>query len=189
LIDFIKLGAEEWITPIISGNISFDHCKLSSGLSAEVVLISRRNKNRSGCRFLSRGCDVVSNNIGINKNSLFNFFNSGKDGNPSNFAETEQMVVVIKDPIITIYSFVQTRGSMPFMWKQKPTLKWSPKGLLLGQPEENVELLKKHFDQQLREYGPQILINLIDKKGTQKMLGEYFQRTVQQAKVAISLNK
>ncbi len=58
-------------------------------------------------RFLSRGLDL--------------------DGNPSNFAETEQIVTVEKDIITRIYSFVQTRGSMPFIWKQTPDYKWSPK--------------------------------------------------------------
>lgn len=65
-----------------------------------------------GTRFLSRGVDL--------------------DGNPSNFAETEQVVSVQKDQQISIFSFVQTRGSMPFQWTQKPDMKWSPKGKIVG---------------------------------------------------------
>lgn len=61
---------------------------------------------------------------------------------------------------------------MPFKWTQKPNLKWSPKGVIVGSDEKNLEICKRHF--QGAQFAKQTLINLIDKKGTQLMLGEYF---------------
>ena len=88
---------------------------------AEFILLTRRDKKRAGMRFLSRGVDL--------------------DGNSSNMAETEQITVINTGNEYTIYSHVQTRGSMPFLWSQKPTLKWAPKGIIHADEETNQILL------------------------------------------------
>eukprot|EP00331_Platyophrya_macrostoma_P010746 CAMPEP_0176425086 /NCGR_PEP_ID=MMETSP0127-20121128/11202_1 /TAXON_ID=938130 /ORGANISM="Platyophrya macrostoma, Strain WH" /LENGTH=343 /DNA_ID=CAMNT_0017806225 /DNA_START=740 /DNA_END=1774 /DNA_ORIENTATION=+ len=67
---------------------------------------------------------------------------------------------------------------MPFVWAQKPNLKWSPGANFLLSQEHNTEVAKKHFDNVVKNYGSVVLVNLIDKKGTQKMLGDEFQRVV-----------
>ena len=111
-------------------------------------------------RFVSRGCDL--------------------DGNCSNTAETEQIFVVNSQNSNTkIFSFVQLRGSMPFIWQQKPTLKWEPKGAIVME-NHNVDVAQKHFEKGLKEYGKEVLINLIDKKGTQKKLGDEFEKVINQ---------
>lgn len=74
------------------------------------------------------------------------------DGNPSNMAETEQLIEVVKNDEINIYSYVQTRGSIPFLWQQKPNLKWSPKGYIIGDQQENKAVFKKHFDEQMKYF-------------------------------------
>lgn len=74
---------------------------------------------------------------------------------------------------------------MPFVWAQKPTLKWSPSAVFLTSQELNVEIAKKNFDNTVKSYGSVVLVNLIDKKGTQKMLGEEFQRVCRVANVII----
>ncbi|KRX02016.1 hypothetical protein PPERSA_07661 [Pseudocohnilembus persalinus] len=128
----------------------------------DFILISRRDKRRAGLRFLSRGTDL--------------------DGNCSNFAEQEQIVVintiVYEKELVNIYSYVQTRGSMPFKWRQTPTLKWAPKGFIEGDEQFNSKLCKKHFDDQQRYYTKQTMVNLVDKKGTQKTLGTYFEKMI-----------
>lgn len=45
-------------------------------------------------------------------------------------------------------------------------MKWEPKGNSLGEKSDNLDVLKKHFDVQLKDYGsPQVIVNLIDRKG------------------------
>lgn len=78
-----------------------------------------------------------------------------------------------------IFSFVQLRGSMPFIWQQKPTMKWEPKGSIT-MDNHNVDVAQKHFEKALKEYGKEVLINLIDKKGTQKKLGDEFEKVINQ---------
>lgn len=39
---------------------------------------------------------------------------------------------------------------------------------------------RAHFDEQIRIYGPQILVNLINKKGYELPMGQAYARTVEQ---------
>lgn len=77
-----------------------------------------------------------------------------------------------------IYSYLQTRGSMPFLWQQKPDMKYEPKAAILGGDNDNIAVCQKHFDVQLKDYGPQTIVNLINKNGFQLWLGEYFEKMV-----------
>jgi Phosphoinositide polyphosphatase (Sac family) len=133
----------------------------------DLIIISRRDKSRCGMRFISRGCDL--------------------DGNASNTAETEQIFIVYKKNSydINVFSYSQLRGSIPFIWQQKPSLKWEPKGEI-PMESHNVDVARKHLERLLKEYGSQVLINLIDKKGTQKKVGDEFERVVNQLAYPVS---
>jgi hypothetical protein len=84
------------------------------GVSFAFALISRRSRYRAGTRYFSRGID--------------------KDGNVSNFVETEQLVVYDED-VARGYdflgqhqlSFVQTRGSIPLFWAQVINMRYTPR--------------------------------------------------------------
>jgi hypothetical protein len=112
-------------------------------------------------RFVSRGCDL--------------------DGNASNTADTEQIIVIYKKNSLEtkVYSYVQLRGSMPFLWHQKPSLQWEPKGDIFLEGH-NVDIARKHFDKIVKDYGNQVMLNLVDKKRTQQKLGLEFQRVVEE---------
>ena len=65
------------------------------------MFLSYRSRFRTGTRFWVRGADV--------------------SGNVANFNETEQIIEVKG---VGIASYVQTRGSMPFLWAQIPNIKY-----------------------------------------------------------------
>jgi len=158
--DFINNGFFDWVTPIISGLVEIKHTVVEQ-TEIDFILISRRDKRRTGMRFISRGCDI--------------------DGNASNTADTEQIVVIYKKNSLDtkVYAHVQLRGSIPFFWQQKPNLKWSPKGEMYLE-SQNINIAQKHFEKIAKDYGNQVVINLIDKKRNQKMLGLEFQRVVEE---------
>ena len=93
-------------------------------------LISRRDKSRTGMRFVCRGADVVFKLI-LFKWSIKNIvflkgwkcfkFCRNRTNHP-NKSRTAR-----GNPIV-LYSDVQTGGSMPSLWQQKPDMKWEPKG-------------------------------------------------------------
>lgn len=63
---------------------------------------------------------------------------------------------------------------MPFLWKQNPDLRWSPKCVINPNDKVNTDIAKKNYDDIKNHYENCSLLNLIDKKGTQKRMGEYF---------------
>ena len=68
---------------------------------------------------------------------------------------------------------------MPYLWSQKPDMRWEPKGDIYL-TSHNVDVAKKHFDRLIKEYGNQVVINLIDKKKNQQRLGIEFERIVEE---------
>lgn len=75
-----------------------------------------------------------------------------------------------------VASMVQIRGSIPLIWSMKPNLKWSPP-VVINQNFDNSRLAAEaHFKETKQVYGPQYLVNLIDKKGSQKRIGDQFTR-------------
>jgi len=158
--DFIKNELTDWVVPFISGLVEIRHVVLPQ-TEFDFILVSRRDKRRSGMRFISRGCDL--------------------DGNCSNTADTEQILALYKKNSLDtkVFAHVQTRGSIPFLWKQKPNLKWEPLGDIYLQTQ-NIDVAKKHFEKIVKDYGNQVCINLIDKKRTQLKIGTEFQRVVEE---------
>ncbi|CAG5096560.1 Oidioi.mRNA.OKI2018_I69.XSR.g14676.t1.cds [Oikopleura dioica] len=91
------------------------------------------------------------------------------DGNVANYVETEQLVQFNK----SVASFVLTRGSIPFQWTQRPNIKYKPKPKLNNQNDQLL-IYKRHIDEQVVLYGRQVLVNLIDQKGGEKLLESQF---------------
>jgi len=147
----------QFIVPVIYGYV-FIHTLHFDQKKAEFLLLSKKDCNRLGRRFVSRGLD--------------------EDGNASNFVETEHIIVHYEQDSYRVASYVQTRGSIPLIWTQTPTLKYNPKLSIEPNMKQNVKLAEKHFNKTIPKYGSHILINLIDKKGSQKTIGDKFTELV-----------
>jgi G:T-mismatch repair DNA endonuclease (very short patch repair protein) len=94
-------------------------------------LISRKNIFRNGRRFITRGADL--------------------QGNVANMVETEQIVIFNDDSIFKVASYVQTRGSIPLIWSQKPDLRWTPK--ISINVEQSFKSCKEHYKVLQESYG------------------------------------
>ena len=136
--------------PILHGFVAIKEA-IVKGETFNYVLISRRSIFRAGCRYYMRGID--------------------EEGNAANYVETEQ---IVEFPSGQKNSFVQTRGSMPFYWNQYPNLKYKPKPLIEGNQISTTKGFNKHFDSQFFHYGRQILLNLVDQKGSEGRLEQTF---------------
>ncbi|TSK28269.1 Phosphatidylinositide phosphatase SAC1-B [Bagarius yarrelli] len=108
-----------------------------NGKIFEWILISRRSCFRAGVRYYVRGID--------------------SEGHAANFVETEQIVQYNNSRA----SFVQTRGSMPFFWSQRPNLKYKPKPQI-SSTTNHLDGFKRHFDSQVLIYGKQVILNLVN---------------------------
>uniref|UniRef100_A0A7N8WLQ9 Inositol polyphosphate-5-phosphatase F n=1 Tax=Mastacembelus armatus TaxID=205130 RepID=A0A7N8WLQ9_9TELE len=118
-----------------------------------VALISRRSRHRAGMRYKRRGVDT--------------------DGHVANYVETEQLIHVHSHTL----SFVQTRGSVPVFWSQAG-YRYNPRPRLEKGEKETMSYFSAHFEQQLKLYKKQVIINLVDQSGREKLIGDAYLKQV-----------
>ncbi|KAJ6669022.1 hypothetical protein lerEdw1_007831 [Lerista edwardsae] len=174
--DLINIGNPEvdfWIIPVIQGFVQIEELVVNYNETSDeeksspetppqepvcvddihpcflVALISRRSRHRAGMRYKRRGVD--------------------KNGNVANYVETEQLIHVHNHTL----SFVQTRGSVPVFWSQVH----SQCICFLGE-KETVPYFCVHFEEQLKIYTKQIIINLVDQAGREKIIGDAYLKQV-----------
>lgn len=140
--------------PCILGYVFIRSTSLSRS-KLDFILVSRKDCRRPGRRFITRGLD--------------------REGNAANFVETEH-IFVHYDNVgrMKIASYVQTRGSIPLIWSMKPNMKWSPPVKINPNFEDSRIAAQLHFKETSERYGQQYMVNLIDKKGSQKRIGDQF---------------
>ncbi|KAG2226042.1 hypothetical protein INT45_002508 [Circinella minor] len=159
-----KQNFSDFILPVMQGYVAIENVRVNDKKFV-LGLVTRRSRFRPGTRFFSRGIDA--------------------EGHVSNYVETEQLVLYDgpdgTTPIIgkKQLSYVQTRGSIPVYWSQIINLKYTPR-LWVGESRKSLAAARAHFDEQIRIYGPQILVNLINKKGYELPMGQAYARTVEQ---------
>lgn len=137
--------------PVLHGFICVTP-SLINNKSFEHIIISRRCVYRAGTRFWVRGIDT--------------------EGQVANFVETEQIVQYEN----TRCSFVQTRGSIPIFWSQRPNLKYKPK--IKINAANYPEVFQRHFDNQIYNYGEQVVVNLVNQTGSEGLLEKSFSQSV-----------
>ncbi|KAJ2876636.1 hypothetical protein GGH93_000632 [Coemansia aciculifera] len=153
-------GNVEWAVPMIQGSIQTAICEVPGGTSFQVCVLSRRNRRRIGMRYERRGAN--------------------EQGHVANFVETEQILSVAASGQQAHYaSFVQTRGSIPFFWKQPPA-GLHPAPVVLKSDDENAAVCAAHLQREIGRSGRQVLINLVEHKGREAVLGSKYASLVGQ---------
>ncbi|KDP43758.1 hypothetical protein JCGZ_22385 [Jatropha curcas] len=145
---------DPYLLPVVQG--SFQNFQTAIGKEiVEVTLIARRCTRRNGTRMWRRGAD--------------------SDGYVANFVESEQILQMNGFTA----SFVQIRGSMPFLWEQIVDLTYKPKFEIV-RPEEAARVAERHFLDLRKKYGRALAIDLVNKHGGEGRLSEKFSSTMQQ---------
>ncbi len=73
---------------------------------------------------------------------------------------------------------MQTRGSVPVFWAEVNNLRYKPDLQIMEKPE-TAEATRRHFDDQVRRYGDNYLVNLVNQKGYEKPVKEAYERAVE----------
>jgi hypothetical protein len=172
-------GVDPYILPVIFGMLEIRSARVKN-TPITIALITRRSRHRGGTRYFSRGID--------------------EEGHVSNFNETEQILILNDNEArmggfaggggmqngkvggsngreIQIMSYLQTRGSVPVYWAEINTLHYTPKLQIRG-VETAVSAARAHFDEQIRIYGDNYLVNLVNKKGREKAVKEAYEMMV-----------
>uniref|UniRef100_A0A452T8L4 Inositol polyphosphate-5-phosphatase F n=1 Tax=Ursus maritimus TaxID=29073 RepID=A0A452T8L4_URSMA len=178
--DLTEIGTPDvdfWIIPIIQGFVQIEELVVNYNESSDdeksspetppqestcvddmhprflVALISRRSRHRAGMRYKRRGVD--------------------KNGNVANYVETEQLIHVHNHTL----SFIQTRGSVPVFWSQVG-YRYNPRPRLDKSEKDTVAYFCAHFEEQLKIYKKQVIINLVDQAGREKIIGDAYLKQV-----------
>ncbi|KAK9071479.1 hypothetical protein SSX86_010048 [Deinandra increscens subsp. villosa] len=150
---FIDSKLDPYMLPVIQG--SFSSFQSAIGLDiVDITLIARRCTRRTGTRMWRRGADA--------------------DGYVANFVESEQIIQLNGHTA----SFVQVRGSMPFLWEQIVDLTYKPKFDIL-RPEDAPRVAERHFLDLRKKYGNVLAIDLVNTQGDEGQLTEQFATSVQ----------
>uniref|UniRef100_A0A3P8VWE2 Inositol polyphosphate-5-phosphatase F n=1 Tax=Cynoglossus semilaevis TaxID=244447 RepID=A0A3P8VWE2_CYNSE len=177
LIDLQVPEVDHWVIPIIHGFVQVEELVVNYNDTSDeersspetppqeitcvddihprftVALISRRSRHRPGMRYKRRGVDT--------------------DGHVANYVETEQLIHVHSHTL----SFVQTRGSVPVFWSQAG-YRYNPRPRLEKGEKETMTYFAAHFEEQLKLYKKQVIINLVDQGGREKLIGDAYLKQV-----------
>ncbi|XP_039026131.1 phosphoinositide phosphatase SAC6-like isoform X2 [Hibiscus syriacus] len=144
---------DPYLLPVVQG--SFHNFQATIGKEiVDVTLIARRCTRRNGTRMWRRGADP--------------------EGYVANFVESEQIVQING----FTSSFVQVRGSIPFLWEQIVDLSYKPK-LKIVRPGEAPQIAKRHFLDLRKMYGSVLAVDLVNKHGGEGRLSETFSNAMQ----------
>ncbi|KAI0881244.1 putative SAC1 protein [Annulohypoxylon maeteangense] len=172
-------SVDPYILPLIWGTMEIRPTTFKT-TQLTVVLITRKGRYRAGTRYFTRGLD--------------------DEGHAANYNETEQVIVLndtgrglggyagssdmqsgkygAEGAEMQVLSYVQTRGSVPVYWAEINALKYTPKLQIRG-IETALGAAKKHFDEQIRIYGDNYLVNLVNQKGREKRIKDAYEQMVQ----------
>lgn len=168
-------GADPYILPVMFGMMRITPARVK-GTSFTFALITRRSRHRAGTRYFSRGIDEEGHVSNYNETEQVVILNDSAGG-LSGFAGGQSMTNGKSGQDLQVYSFVQTRGSVPVFWAEVNDLKYTPKLQVRG-VETAVEAARKHFTEQIRIYGENYMVNLVNQKGREERVKRAYEQLV-----------
>ena len=172
-------GVDAFILPVMFGMMRITNTRIKS-TPLTFVLITRRSRHRAGTRYLSRGIDDQGHVSNFNETEQIVILND-TSGGLGGFAGGESMqnrrIGANEGQEVQVMSYVQTRGSVPVYWAEVNTLRYVPE-LQVRSVETAVDATRKHFDEQIRLYGDNYLVNLVNQKGRERRVKEAYEQMV-----------
>lgn len=164
--DFISAGAHSLVLPLMQGYFQTTSLPLSEpDLTAQLLIISRRSRERPGLRYQRRGVNG--------------------EGQVANYVETEQVLLVRRagqeggdGAQSHLFSFVQFRGSIPLYWSQSP-FSLKPPPVLERSAAENNKAFARHFAAQVERYDKVTCVNLAEQSGKEGEITAAYQKGVE----------
>ncbi|KAE8324891.1 SacI homology domain-containing protein [Aspergillus sergii] len=170
-------GVDPYILPVMYGMLRITPAKVKS-TTFTFALITRRSRHRAGTRYFSRGIDEQGHVSNYNETEQIVILNDATGG-LSGFSGGQPMKEKTADSgrDLQVMAYVQTRGSVPVYWAEVNNLKYTPKLQVRG-VETAVDAARKHFAEQIRLYGENYLVNLVNQKGREERVKDAYEQLV-----------
>ncbi|EON96024.1 putative phosphoinositide phosphatase protein [Phaeoacremonium minimum UCRPA7] len=173
-------SVDAYILPVIFGMLEI-HKTTFKKTRLTLVLITRRSRHRGGTRYFSRGIDDeghVSNYNETEQVVILNDSDSGLGGFAGNADMQSGKLGGSDGREMQILAYVQTRGSVPVYWAEINTLHYTPKLQIRG-IDAAFPAAAAHFNEQIRIYGDNYLVNLVNQKGREKRVKDAYEQIVE----------
>jgi hypothetical protein len=173
-------GIDPYILPVIFGMLEI-HPTTFKGTPLTLALITRRSRHRAGTRYFTRGLDDEGHAANYNETEqilVLNDSTAGLGGFSGSADPGLQRSKAGEGKEMQILSYVQTRGSVPAYWAEINTLKYTPK-LQIRAAEAAYPAAKAHFEEQIRIYGDNYLVNLVNQKGREMRVKQAYEQVVE----------
>ncbi|KAH8669751.1 SacI homology domain-containing protein [Tricladium varicosporioides] len=174
-----QVGVDPYILPVMFGMMEIVNTTVKSS-PLTLALITRRSRHRAGTRYFSRGIDERGNVSNFNETEqiiVLNDSSSGLGGFAGGGGMQNGKVGGSSGKETQIMSYVQTRGSVPVYWAEVNTLHYTPKLQVRG-VDSALSAARLHFAEQIRLYGDNLLVNLVNQKGREKRIKEAYEQMV-----------
>ncbi|KZM19622.1 phosphoric ester hydrolase [Ascochyta rabiei] len=150
---------DPYILPVMYGMMEIKNTSIK-GTPLTFILITRRSRLKAGTRYFSRGIDENGNVSNFNETEQAIILNDNASGGPGGFGSNQNGATGAQTGKETqVLAYVQTRGSVPVYWAEINTLKYTPK-------------------LQIRLYGDNWLVNLVNQKGREQRVKEAYEEMV-----------
>lgn len=171
-------AVDPFILPIVFGMLEVTNTSIK-GNALTFVLITRRSRHRAGTRYLSRGIDEEGHVANFNETEQSVILNDTASSGLTSFAGDQGLTngKPIGGKETQVLAYVQTRGSVPVFWAEINTLKYTPRLQIRG-VESGTQATMKHFDEQIRLYGENYLVNLVNQRGREVRVKDAYEQAV-----------
>ena len=173
-------GVDPFILPVIFGMLEIRPTTFK-GTPLTLALISRRSRHRGGTRYFTRGLDDQGHAANYNETEQIVILNDNSSKGISGFAAGDMQggktAKAMDGQETQVISYVQTRGSVPTYWAEVNSLKYTPKIQVRG-VETALPAAQQHFDEQLRIYGDNYLINLVNQTGREQAVKQSYENMI-----------
>ncbi|AEO53088.1 hypothetical protein MYCTH_2293961 [Thermothelomyces thermophilus ATCC 42464] len=174
-------GIDPYILPVIFGMLEI-HPTTFKGTPLTLALITRRSRHRAGTRYFTRGLDDQGHAANYNETEQILVLNDSAAGLGGGFAGSSSGPGGLQrggaaGKEMQILSYVQTRGSVPAYWAEVNMLKYTPK-LQVRAIEAALPAARAHFEEQIRIYGDNYLVNLVNQKGREMRIKQAYEQVV-----------
>lgn len=173
-------GIDPFILPCIFGMLEIKPTTFKD-TPLTLALISRRSRHRGGTRYFTRGVDEEGHAANYNETEqivILNDSNTGLGGYAGSSDMQSGKFGASGGQEMQIFSHVQTRGSVPTWWAEINSLRYVPKLQIRG-TDAALSSAMKHFDEQIRLYGDNYLINLVNQKGRERAVKISYEKMVE----------
>ncbi|EFQ99829.1 secretory defect recessive suppressor [Nannizzia gypsea CBS 118893] len=170
---------DPFILPVMFGMLRITTAKVKS-TPFTFALITRRSRFRAGTRYFSRGIDEHGNVSNYNETeqiAILNDSNGAVSGFAGGSGVGDSKAGEKNHKELQVLSFVQTRGSIPVYWAEVNNLHYTPKLAVRG-VDAAASAARQHFSDQIKTYGENFLVNLVNQKGREEQMKKAYEQMV-----------